>query len=103
MKTFRRKILYLAVGIAALPALTSIASPQAYPSRAITIILPFAAGGPTDTLSRIVAEGMRGALGQPVIIENVTGAAGTIGVGRVARAKPDGYTLSIGPFNSHVL
>jgi tripartite-type tricarboxylate transporter receptor subunit TctC len=79
------------------------ASCETYPSRPITIVLPFAAGGPTDTLSRIIAERMRVSLGQPVIIENVTGAAGTIGVARVARAAPDGYTISVGPMNSHVL
>jgi tripartite-type tricarboxylate transporter receptor subunit TctC len=79
------------------------ASCETYPSRPITIVLPFAAGGPTDTLSRIIAERMRVSLGQPVIIENVIGAAGTIGVARVARAAPDGYTISVGPMNSHVL
>jgi tripartite-type tricarboxylate transporter receptor subunit TctC len=76
---------------------------ETYPSRPITIVLPFAAGGPTDTLSRIIAARMRVALGQPVIIENTSGAAGTLGVGRVARAAPDGYTISVGPMNSHVL
>ena len=76
---------------------------ETYPSRPVTIILPFAAGGPTDTLSRIIAARMRDALGQPVIIENVTGAAGTLGVGRVVRAAPNGYTISVGPMNSHVL
>jgi tripartite-type tricarboxylate transporter receptor subunit TctC len=83
---------------AAVPAMS-----QTYPTRPITMVLPFAAGGPTDTLARIIAERMRVSLGQPVIIENVTGAAGTIGVTRAARASPDGYTLSVGPFNSHVL
>jgi tripartite-type tricarboxylate transporter receptor subunit TctC len=82
---------------------TRPAACETYPSRPIAIVLPFAAGGPTDTLSRIIAARMRVALGQPVIIENVTGAAGTIGVGRVARAAPDGYTISVGPMNSHVL
>ena len=76
---------------------------QPYPSRPITMILPFAAGGPTDGLARILAERMRVSLGQPVIIENMTGAAGTIGVGRVARAAPDGYTLGVGPMNAYVL
>jgi tripartite-type tricarboxylate transporter receptor subunit TctC len=76
---------------------------QVYPSRHITMVVPFPAGGPTDTLARILSERMRVALGQPVIVENVTGASGTIGVGRVARAAGDGYTLSIGPWNSHVL
>jgi tripartite-type tricarboxylate transporter receptor subunit TctC len=67
------------------------------------LVLPFAAGGPTDTLARILADRMRVTLGQPVIVENVTGAAGTISIGRVVRAAPDGYTLSMGPWNSHVL
>jgi len=76
---------------------------QAYPSRPITVIVPFPAGGPTDTLARILADPMSGSLGQSVIIENVTGAAGSIGVARVARAVPDGYTLSIGHWNTHVV
>ena len=76
---------------------------ETYPSRPITMVLPFAAGGPTDTLARIIAARMQVSLGQPVIIENVSGAAGTISLGRVARAAPDGYTISVGPMNSHVL
>jgi tripartite-type tricarboxylate transporter receptor subunit TctC len=79
------------------------ATAQIYPSRPITMIVPFAAGGPNDTIGRILAERMRAPLGQPVIIENVVGANGTLGVGRAARAAPDGYTLSIGGFNSHVV
>jgi tripartite-type tricarboxylate transporter receptor subunit TctC len=67
------------------------------------MVVPFAAGGPTDTITRIVAERMRASLGQTVIIENVTGADGSIGVGRVARAAPDGYTLSVGQWSTHVL
>lgn len=74
-----------------------------YPSRPITMVVPFAAGGPTDVVARIMAEGMRPSLGQQVIIENVTGAAGSIGVGKVARAAPDGYTLSIGHWSTHVV
>jgi tripartite-type tricarboxylate transporter receptor subunit TctC len=74
-----------------------------YPSHPITMVLPFSAGGPTDTLARIITARMQDLLGQSVIIENVTGAAGTIGVGRVARAAADGYTISVGPMNSHVL
>jgi tripartite-type tricarboxylate transporter receptor subunit TctC len=76
---------------------------QVYPSRPITMIVPFPAGGPNDTIGRIVTERMRGSLGQPVVIENVAGANGTIGTGRVARAAADGYTLSMGSFNSHVV
>ena len=75
---------------------------QAYPSRPITIIVPFPAGGPTDTLARILSERMRVSLGQPVIVENVTGAGASIGVARAAQAAPDGYTLSIGNWTSHV-
>src|SRR5688572_4449909 len=93
------------IAIAVAATFGSICSLQAqvYPSRPITMIVPFAAGGPTDTLARILGERMRISLGQPVIVENVTGASGTIGVGRVAGAAGDGYTLSIGPWNSHVL
>ena len=79
------------------------ADAQTYPTRPITMVVPFAAGGPTDAITRIVAERMRTSLGQTVIIENVTGADGSIGVGRVARAAPDGYTLSIGQWSTHVL
>jgi tripartite-type tricarboxylate transporter receptor subunit TctC len=75
---------------------------QAYPSRPVTIIVPFPAGGPTDTLARILSERMRTALGQTVIIENVTGAGASIGVSRAAQAAPDGYTLSLGNWTSHV-
>lgn len=76
---------------------------QTYPSRPITIVVPFAAGGPTDTIARIVAERMRVKLGQPVIIENVAGADGSIAVGRVVRAAADGHTISIGNMATHVL
>jgi tripartite-type tricarboxylate transporter receptor subunit TctC len=76
---------------------------QRFPSRPITIVVPFAAGGPIDTLARVMAERMRAPLGQPVVIENVTGAAGSIGVGRVARASPDGYTLVAGFWGTHVV
>jgi len=72
------------------------ASAQSYPSRPLTMVVPYSAGGPTDTIARIMAEGMRASLGQTIIVENTTGAAGTIGVGRVARAAPDGYTIGIG-------
>jgi tripartite-type tricarboxylate transporter receptor subunit TctC len=81
----------------------SSATAQTYPSRPVTMIVPFAPGGPTDTIARILAEPMRGFLGQPVIVENVSGAGGSIGVGRVARATPDGYTLCVGNLSSHVM
>jgi tripartite-type tricarboxylate transporter receptor subunit TctC len=79
------------------------ASAQTYPSKPITINVPFAAGGPTDSMARAVSERLRQALGQTVIIENVTGAAGTIGVTRAARAAPDGYTVSMGHLGTHVI
>ena len=79
------------------------AAAQNYPSRPVTMIVPFAAGGPTDALARIIAEPMRKELGQPVIIENVTGAGGSIGVGRAVRSPADGYTLSIGHLGTHVV
>jgi tripartite-type tricarboxylate transporter receptor subunit TctC len=93
----------LAVVCALTVAAVGRASAQIYPSRPITIIVPFPAGGATDVLARIVAERMRGLLGQPIVIENVAGAAGSIGVGRAARAPADGYTLSIGTLSTHVL
>ncbi len=79
------------------------ASAQTYPSRAITLIAPFPAGGPLDTIARILSEPMRAALGQPVVIENVPGAGGNIGIGRLARAAPDGYTIGIGQWSTHVV
>jgi tripartite-type tricarboxylate transporter receptor subunit TctC len=98
----RRQFLHLAGGAAALPLALHVARAQTFPTRPITMVVPFAAGGPTDVIGRVVAEGMRALLGQPIIIENVTGAGGTIGVGRVVRAAPDGYTISIGQWGSHV-
>src|SRR6476660_1831981 len=79
------------------------AQAQPYPSRPVTIVVPFAAGGPTDALARAIRERMRVSLGQSVIIENVTGAGGSIGVGRAVRAAPDGYTLSLGHTGTHVV
>jgi tripartite-type tricarboxylate transporter receptor subunit TctC len=83
-------------------ATAAYAQPQDYPSRPLTMIVPFSAGGPTDTLGRILVERMRAALGQTVIIENVTGAGSTLGVGRAAQAAPDGYTLALGNWTSFV-
>ena len=103
MKLPRRNFLHLAAGAAALPALSRIAWAQAYPTRPVTIVVPYSAGGPTDTLARILAERMRGPLGQSVIIENPTGAGGTIGTGRVARAAPDGYVVILGHWQTHVV
>ncbi len=92
-----------AVVIAALLSGLTPAAAQSYPSRPVTMVVPFPPGGPTDTIARIMAEHMRGWLGQPVIIENLSGAGGSIGVARVARAAPDGYTLSVGNLSSHVM
>jgi len=96
------KLILVAAAFAAIFAGIGTATAQVYPTRPITIIVPFAAGGGSDAIARIVAERMRVSLGQPVVIENVTGAAGNIGVGRVARAAPDGYTLVLGIWNTHV-
>ncbi|HEX9398332.1 MAG TPA: tripartite tricarboxylate transporter substrate-binding protein [Burkholderiales bacterium] len=76
---------------------------QSYPARPITLVVPFAAGGPVDVVARILSEPMRKSLGQPVIVEYTTGAGGSVGVGRVARAAPDGYLVSIGHWSTHVV
>jgi tripartite-type tricarboxylate transporter receptor subunit TctC len=103
-RTFARARLPLrAAAVAAILAPIGSAATQTYPSRPITIIVPFSAGGPSDTLTRIVAEHMRASLGQPVIIDNVGGAAGRIGASRIARAPSDGYTLGHGSFSTHVV
>ena len=80
----------------------AFASADDYPTRPITLVVPFAAGGPTDVIGRLMAQNMGATLGQNVVVEDVTGAAGTIGVGRVAHAPPDGYTLSLGHWSTHV-
>src|SRR5947208_10526802 len=102
MKIPRRQFLGLAASVAAVPALSSIAQAQAYPSRPITLIVPFPPGGSTDVVGRIMAERMRPLLGQPLVIENVGGAGGSIALGRIARANPDGYTIDIGHGDTHV-
>jgi tripartite-type tricarboxylate transporter receptor subunit TctC len=90
------------LGFAATFALPNAASAQGYPTRPVTFIVPYGAGGPVDTMARILSEAMRAALGQPIMVENVTGANGTIGVGRAVKAAPDGYTVSIGNWPSHI-
>jgi tripartite-type tricarboxylate transporter receptor subunit TctC len=102
MTVSRRQFLLVATAAATLPCAASVARAQTFPSRSVTIIVPFPAGGPADVIARIIGERMRTSLGQPVIVENVSGAGGSIGVARVARATPDGYTLIIGQLNSHV-
>jgi tripartite-type tricarboxylate transporter receptor subunit TctC len=93
LKLPRRQFLQLAASAAAASATERIATAQAYPSRPVTVVVPTGAGGPQDVIARILIEGMRPSLGQPLVIDNVPGAGGTLGTGRVARARPDGYTL----------
>jgi tripartite-type tricarboxylate transporter receptor subunit TctC len=91
--------------LAVIAAAASIepATAQVYPARPVTIVVPFAAGGPTDAIARIIAERVPATLKQPVVVENVVGAAGNLGVAKVARAAPDGYTIGIGAWSTHVV
>ena len=100
----RRHLLLAAVWMGVTSALPLLRPAQAetYPARPITVVVPFPAGGPSDVTARILADRMRDTLGQPLVIENVGGAAGSIGTGRVARAAPDGYTLVLGYWGTHV-
>src|SRR5262245_7633949 len=98
-----RRTLLVPLAMAAFWGHIAEASAEAYPSRPIIMVVPFPAGGPSDTIARIVSERMSASLAQPIVVENVTGAAGTIGAGRVARATPDGYTLCAGFLGTHVL
>ena len=102
MSSSRRTFLRLVAGAPALPSIARAARVESFPSRALTMIVPAAAGGPTDTLGRIVGAGMANALGVTVVYENNGTAAGAIAVGRAAHAAPDGYTLSIGHWTTHV-
>ncbi len=95
----KRWLLMIAALLLSAPAVFA----QGFPSRPITILVPFAAGGPTDVIARTLAQHMRTTLGQSVVVENVAGANGNIGVGRVARAAPDGYTIGIGHWSTHVV
>jgi tripartite-type tricarboxylate transporter receptor subunit TctC len=97
----RKSIITAAVFAAILGGVVA-GTAQTYPSRPVMMIVPLATGGSTDTIARIMAEGMRASLGQPVIVENVTGAGGSIGVGRVARSAPDGYTIGIGQWGTNM-
>jgi tripartite-type tricarboxylate transporter receptor subunit TctC len=98
----RRQFLHLAGGAVALAAASRIARAQAYPTRPITMVVPFPAGGPTDAVGRVVGERMQGSLGQRIVVENVSGAGGTIALGRVARAPADGYTICVGDWSTQV-
>jgi tripartite-type tricarboxylate transporter receptor subunit TctC len=91
-----RGALYLAAGIATLVTVSQPAHTQGYPSRPITMIVPFPAGGGTDVNARIVSEHMSRTLGQPIVIENIAGAGGTTGTARAMRAEPNGYTIEMG-------
>src|SRR5262245_57063408 len=96
------KIRSLFAAAAVFLACVGTAAAQTYPSRPVTLIVPCSAGGITDMVARLVGERMKAALGQPVIAENVAGAGGTLGVTRLYRATPDGYTIAIGQWSSHV-
>jgi tripartite-type tricarboxylate transporter receptor subunit TctC len=98
-----KQLLRVATFIAATFVGTAGASAQNFPTRPVTIVVPFAAGGPADAMARVIGDRMRVSLGQQVIIENVAGAGGSVGVGRVVRAPPDGYTVSIGHWSTHVV
>jgi tripartite-type tricarboxylate transporter receptor subunit TctC len=98
-----RKLLLIVLAFIAALTAGNRATAQDYPTRPVTMVVPFAAGGSSDTIGRIMADGLRGPLGQTVVIENVGGASGNLGVGRVARATPDGYTLILGSWPTHVL
>ena len=103
MKLTRRKFLHLAAGTVALPAASRVAGAQTYPTRPITMIVPFAPGGANDVIGRVLAPRMRASLGQTIVIETVAGASGSLGTGRVARAAPDGYTLIVGNVGTHAI
>ena len=94
---------FVAAATGILASAAAVALAQGFPTRPLLMVVPFAAGGPTDTLARIMAERMGRALKQTMVVENTVGAAGTIGVGRVARANPDGYTVGIGHWSTHVV
>ncbi len=93
----------LAVVMTAMAAVGVASAQDAYPERPITLVVPYPAGGVTDTLARLLADRMKQGLGQTIVIENVGGAGGSIGIGRIARATPDGYTIAIGSSETHVL
>jgi tripartite-type tricarboxylate transporter receptor subunit TctC len=102
-EAFMARRLMTAVALLAASVIAREAAAQPYPTKPVTIVVPFPPGGPVDTIGRILSERMRTALGQPIVIENVGGAAGSLGVGRAARAAPDGYTLSLGNWATHVV
>jgi putative tricarboxylic transport membrane protein len=102
MLTLVRMASTLALAVVGLSALPQVGRAQTYPAKSITVVVPFPAGGPSDVVARIVTEHMSRTLRQPMVIENVAGAGGTLGSARVAAAQPDGYTLLAGSMGSHV-
>src|SRR5580704_16382631 len=103
MKIARRTFFQFAGAVFAAHTFTQLATAQTYPTHPITVIVPVSAGGLGDAIARVLGERMKRSLGQTVIIENVTGAGGSIGVGRVARARPDGYTIGLGATPTYAL
>src|SRR5262252_9551287 len=103
MKLPRRQFLHLAAGAAALPVVPRIAWAQAYPTRPVRVIVPYAPGGPTDIFGRLIAQSLSGNLGKQFYVENVGGAGGNVGMGQGARAAPDGYTVLVVPPNNPAL
>jgi tripartite-type tricarboxylate transporter receptor subunit TctC len=103
MKLPRRRFLHLAAGAAALPAMSRTANAQSYPSRAVSIVVPFPAGGATDVVARVLAKGLSERLGQSVVVDNRPGANGAIGTASVAKSRPDGHTLVMGGINTHAM
>src|SRR5215813_6881414 len=99
MKLPRRQFLHLAAGAAALPAVSRIARAQAYPTRPVRVIVPYAPGGPTDIFGRLIAQSLSEHLGKQFYVENIGGAGGNVGMGQAARAAPDGYTILVVPPN----
>src|SRR5262249_10836556 len=99
MKLPRRQFLHLAAGAAALPAASRLAWAQAYPTRPVRVIVPYAPGGPTDIFGRLIAQSLSEHLGKQFYVENVGGAGGNVGMGQGARAAPDGYTVLVVPPN----
>ena len=95
MKLPRRRLLHLAAGAAALPAVSRLASAQAYPSRPVRVIVPYAPGGPTDIFARLIAQKLSEHFGKQFYVENIGGAGGNVGMGQGAKAAPDGYTLLV--------
>ena len=102
MRLFRRRFLELTASAVALPTTFCLSWAETYPSRPITMIIGFPPGGPTDTLARILGDAMGRSLGQTIVIQTVSGASGTIATGRVVHASPDGYSIGIGNWTSHI-